>query len=318
MKELNIKIEDFQILSNIVGEKDRNLTPIRYHFHTNIIVNHSSVLVDDFLDDLTMARIENVFNTLIYLSSHHIALKVRDVKYITEALESVDKDELVDFYLRRKEILRTYNGKPIYPKTLNQEQYLKVLNENDVIISTGVAGVGKTYVAVCDAVRNLRLGNYKKIILSRPVVEAGESLGYLPGDLKEKIDPYLIPLYDALYDLMGKRTTDELIDEGVIEIAPLAYMRGRTLEDAYVILDEAQNTTRTQMKLFLTRLGFNTKMVVTGDLTQIDLPKTSMSGMGYAIERLDSIKGLKIFTFDIKDVVRNPLVERIIERLQDD
>lgn len=317
MKELNLSIKDSKTLSNILGDHDRNLYQIKYHYKLEIIVTNESILVDTQDEDV-IYRVTNLFNTLIVLDKMHVSLKERDVKYIAQALDEYEVDEIIDFYKKREEILKTYTGKSIYPKTIAQRKYLKDLSNNDIIFSIGVAGVGKTYIAVSDAVRQLKSGRFDKIILSRPVVEAGESLGYLPGDLKEKIDPYLIPLYDSLYELLGKRLTDEYIEDGTIEIAPLAYMRGRTLENAYVILDEAQNTTKKQMKLFLTRLGFNTKMVITGDLTQVDLPKNNDSGLRYAVSKLNGIRGLKIVKFDLKDVVRNPLVERIIERLTDD
>ena len=313
----NLNIKDSKTLSNILGDHDRNLYQIKYHYKLEIIVTNESILVDTNDEDVIF-RVTNLFNTLIVLDKMHVSLKERDVKYIAQALDEYETDEIIDFYKSREEILKTYTGKSIYPKTIAQRKYLKDLSNNDIIFSIGVAGVGKTYIAVADAVKQFKSGRYDKIILSRPVVEAGESLGYLPGDLKEKIDPYLVPLYDSLYELLGKRLTDEYIEDGTIEIAPLAYMRGRTLENAYVILDEAQNTTKKQIKLFLTRLGFNTKMVITGDLTQVDLPKNNDSGLKYAVSKLGGIRGLKIVKFDLKDVVRNPLVERIIERLTDD
>ncbi|MCR5741406.1 MAG: PhoH family protein [Gammaproteobacteria bacterium] len=317
MREIRVKINDHNALQNILGEQDKNLLQIKDYFKTEIIVNPPHILVDSQDEDL-LFRVNNLFHTLSVLDSMKVPLKERDVRYILCSLDEIDKDEIIEFYQRREEIVKNYFGKSIYPKTLAQKRYIKTLDKNTIIFSVGVAGVGKTYVAIAHAVRELKAGHFKKLILSRPVVEAGESLGYLPGDLKEKIDPYLVPLYDALYELLGKRLTEDYINDGIIEIAPLAYMRGRTLEDAYVVLDEAQNTTKKQMKLFLTRLGFNSKMVITGDLTQVDLVKPNDSGLNYAITRLENIRGLKIFKFDLKDVVRNPLVERIIERLNDD
>ena len=194
--------------------------------------------------------------------------------------------------------------------------YLKALKKNDVVFGIGPAGTGKTYLAVVYAVQALKKNEVKRIILTRPAVEAGENLGFLPGDLKEKVDPYLRPLYDALYDMLGFEQVERLIEKGVIEIAPLAYMRGRTLEDAYVILDEAQNTTDAQMKMFLTRLGFRSKMIITGDVTQIDLPKGIHSGLKTAIEILKSVKGISFIYLSAMDVVRHPVVSRIIERYE--
>ena len=202
----------------------------------------------------------------------------------------------------------------IYPKTLGQKEYYQALMKNDVVFGIGPAGTGKTYLAVVFAIRALKNNEVKKIILTRPAVEAGENLGFLPGDLKEKVDPYLRPLYDALYDMLGVEQTERLIEKGIVEIAPLAYMRGRTLEDAYVILDEAQNTTDAQMKMFLTRLGLQSKMIITGDVTQIDLPRGVMSGLHRAMSILKGVKGIRFVYMSALDVVRHPVVQRIIER----
>ena len=204
----------------------------------------------------------------------------------------------------------------IYPKTLGQKEYYYALKNNDVVFGIGPAGTGKTYLAVVFAVDALKNNLVKKIVLTRPAVEAGENLGFLPGDLKEKVDPYLRPLYDALHDMLGVEQTERLIEKGVIEIAPLAYMRGRTLEDAYVILDEAQNTTDNQMKMFLTRLGFNSKMIITGDVTQIDLPRGVESGLVRAMDILNNVKGISFIYLTAMDVVRHPVVQRIIERYE--
>ena len=197
--------------------------------------------------------------------------------------------------------------------TLSRESK-SALKNNDVVFGIGPAGTGKTYLAVVFAVAALKNNEVKKIILTRPAVEAGENLGFLPGDLKEKVDPYVRPLYDALYDMLGVEQTEKLIEKGVIEIAPLAYMRGRTLEDAYVILDEAQNTTDNQMKMFLTRLGFRSKMIVTGDISQIDLPRNTTSGLIRALDILEGVKGISFIHLSAMDVVRHPVVQRIIER----
>lgn len=206
----------------------------------------------------------------------------------------------------------TTRGKPVRAKTAGQRRYVDAINENTVIFGVGPAGTGKTYLAVALAVDALRKKSVKKIILTRPAVEAGERLGYLPGDLQSKIDPYLRPLYDALYDMLGSETCLKYIERGTIEIAPLAYMRGRTLSDSFIILDEAQNTTREQMKMFLTRLGFNSKMIVTGDITQTDLPEGKQSGLTEALRVLHDIDGIKLHYFTEKDVVRHRLVQKII------
>jgi phosphate starvation-inducible PhoH-like protein len=234
-------------------------------------------------------------------------------------IKLAEKDELAgvfDLYKNRKRILVNDQGRSIYPKTFNQKTYVEMMANHDLVFGVGPAGTGKTYLAVAQAVADLKNNKVKKLILTRPVVEAGESLGFLPGDLKEKVDPYLVPLYDALYEMLGTQTTLSLMEKGVIEIAPLAYMRGRTLENAFVILDEAQNTTKVQMKMFLTRLGFASKMVITGDPSQSDLPKGVPSGLNQALGLLDHLDDIKIVTFDKLDVVRHPLVQRILERYE--
>ena len=209
---------------------------------------------------------------------------------------------------------RTLTGKAIAPKTKGQYSFVKAVEDNAIVFAIGPAGTGKTYLAVIRAVSAMKKGEVKRIVLTRPAVEAGESLGFLPGDLKEKVDPYLTPLYDALHDMLGVEQTEKLIEKRTIEIAPLAYMRGRTLDDSFVILDEAQNTTPAQMKMFLTRLGFNSKMVITGDNTQIDLKTGTKSGLDDAANILKDIEGIKIIHLTSDDVVRNPLVQKIIER----
>lgn len=220
-------------------------------------------------------------------------------------------DELSELY--EEDIAVTAKGKPIRVKTLGQRHYVQSMRKRDLVFGIGPAGTGKTYLAVVMAVNALKEGKMKKIVLTRPAVEAGESLGFLPGDLKEKVDPYLRPLYDALHDLLGAEHTERLIERGTIEIAPLAYMRGRTLDESFVILDEAQNTTPEQMKMFITRLGFGSKMVITGDLTQIDLPRGKESGLKVTEKRLESVKGIDFIYLKQLDVVRHPLVQRIIE-----
>ena len=317
MFKFNHYIVDSNHLQNILGEFDKNLKALIYYFSCNIVVTSKEVHVDSE-DDKLIKKIEDVFNCLYLISLQKISIRERDAIYVASIIDSISVSDIVDFYKNRKEIVKNINGKSLYPKTFSQVEYIKNLNKNDVVLSYGPAGVGKTYLAVCDAVKKFKSGVYSKIILSRPIVEAGESLGFLPGEIKEKVDPYLTPLYDSLYELLGRKAVDEYIENGLIEIAPLAYMRGRTLENAYIILDEAQNTTKKQMKLFLTRLGFNAKMVITGDLTQIDLLNSKDSGLKFAIERLSGIPGIKIMEFTKNDVVRNPLVQRIIERFEDD
>ena len=206
----------------------------------------------------------------------------------------------------------TAQGKSIRPKTLGQKKYIDSIRKNDIVFGIGPAGTGKTYLAMATAVNAFKNGEVNRIVLTRPAVEAGESLGFLPGDLQEKVDPYLRPIYDALFDILGFETYGKFVEKGLIEVAPLAYMRGRTLDSAYVILDEAQNTTNEQMKMFLTRLGFGSKAIITGDITQIDLPKGKSSGLKIASKILTDIKGLEFVYLGKNDIVRHPLVQKII------
>lgn len=234
----------------------------------------------------------------------------RDVQYAVELAKDFRADQLLDLF--KGEITTTFRGKPIRVKTIGQKHYVSTIKKRDIVFGIGPAGTGKTYLAVVLAVTALKEGSVKRIVLTRPAVEAGENLGFLPGDLQEKVDPYLRPLYDALYDVMGPDQVAKALERGLIEIAPLAYMRGRTLEDAFIILDEAQNTTPEQMKMFLTRLGFGSKMVITGDVTQIDLPRGKKSGLIEAKTILSGIEELGFVYFAEQDVVRHSLVQKII------
>jgi phosphate starvation-inducible protein PhoH and related proteins len=252
-----------------------------------------------------------IIDRLIFVIRKGINISQRDVLYAIQMANKGTLDYFVNLY--DEEIGKNVKGKTIRIKTLGQRQYVQAIKKNDLVFGIGPAGTGKTYLAVVMAVNALRNGNVNKIILTRPAVEAGESLGFLPGDLKEKVDPYLRPLYDALNDILGVEHTQRLIERGTIEIAPLAYMRGRTLDDAFVILDEAQNTTHAQMKMFLTRLGFGSKMVITGDQTQIDLPKGAKSGLIVAEEILQNVNGISFVFLEQSDVVRHPLVGKIIQ-----
>ncbi|MBP5445609.1 MAG: PhoH family protein [Acholeplasmatales bacterium] len=260
-------------------------------------------------------ELENIFTFLLDISKH-AQISIQDITYILKMKDNLE--ELKNLYLNRKPIISNYFGKPIYPKTLNQINYINLINDNDIIFSTGKAGSGKTFLAIVLAVKMLKEGKIKRIILTRPAVEAGESLGFLPGDLKEKIDPYLRPLYDGLYECLGKEIVSELIIKNTIEIAPLAYMRGRTLDNSFIILDEAQNTTKMQMKMILSRLGYNSKLIITGDITQIDLPTKIDSGLKHAISILKNIKGIGLIEFEGIDVIRHPLVNEILKRYDEE
>ncbi|MFM9280730.1 PhoH family protein [Paenibacillus jiagnxiensis] len=254
--------------------------------------------------------LEQLFDVLLQLIRNGFVLSERDIHYAIDLAKDLRADQLLDLF--KGEIATTFRGKPIRVKTIGQKHYVTTIKKRDVVFGIGPAGTGKTYLAVVLAVAALKEGSVKRIILTRPAVEAGENLGFLPGDLQEKVDPYLRPLYDALYDVMGPDQTAKALERGLIEIAPLAYMRGRTLDDAFIILDEAQNTTPEQMKMFLTRLGFGSKMVITGDVTQIDLPRGKRSGLIEAKTILNSIEEIGFVQFADEDVVRHSLVQKII------
>ena len=293
---------------SLCGLNDEYLKLIENHFEVNIINRGEDLIV---MDDDKGNRVEYVIRTILKIirSGYHVTNKD-----IVQILNLEQNNELDSFdKLQESMVGRTQEGKAIYPKSIGQLNYVNALKNYDIIFGVGPAGSGKTYLAVIYAVWLLKNHKTKKIILTRPAVEAGENLGFLPGDLKEKIDPYLRPLYDALYKMLGKENTEKFIERGIIEIAPLAYMRGRTLEDAFIILDEAQNTTTMQMKMFLTRLGFNSKMVITGDITQIDLRNNVKSGLKQVQEILNGIKEIKFIVMDSTDVCRHPLVQKIID-----
>ncbi len=316
LTKLDVQFHNVDSFRAIVGFDDKNLKVLNALFSTTIYSKGEAVFVES-KDEGTIKLLSMIFACLIDIANNNIVISERDIIYISKLAENMKKQDIVEIYVNRVMITKTYNGKPIYAKTLNQKHYIKAINDNDLVFGIGPAGTGKTYVAVLNAVAKLKDGAIKKIILTRPAVEAGEKLGFLPGDLKEKVDPYLRPLYDALYEILGLKQTEDMIEKGTIEIAPLAYMRGRTLENAYVILDEAQNTTINQMKLFLTRLGFNSKMVVTGDITQIDLPNKSNSGLIQASNLLANIDGISIIKFEKVDVIRHPLVQKVIQRYEE-
>lgn len=293
----------------LFGNQDSHLKLMEEELNISIVTRGETVYVTG--DEETFEIADSLLASLLNLIRKGIEISERDVLY---AIKMAKKQKLEFFEsMYEEEITKNAKGKPIRVKTIGQREYIAAMKRHDLIFGIGPAGTGKTYLAVVKAVHELKNGRIKKIILTRPAVEAGESLGFLPGDLKEKVDPYLRPLYDALHDVLGTDHTARPLERGTIEIAPLAYMRGRTLDDAFVILDEAQNTTPAQMKMFLTRLGFGSKMVITGDITQIDLPKGVTSGLAVAKKMLLDIEGISIVELDQTDVVRHPLVARIIE-----
>lgn len=314
MKQV-IKLEEYTMdqLTTICGVHDENLKMLEDAFNLQVSFRGDEITVE-YTDENSFKEVKKVIDALLVLIRKGVSITRRDIVYALKLSKKDELDMMGELYTIR--IAKTSSGKMIYPKTMGQKTYYYALKKKDVVFGIGPAGTGKTYLAVVFAVDALKNNVVKKIVLTRPAVEAGESLGFLPGDLKEKVDPYLRPLYDALHDMLGVEQTERLIEKGIIEIAPLAYMRGRTLEDAYVILDEAQNTTDNQMKMFLTRLGFNSKMIITGDVTQIDLPRGVESGLVKAMKILENVKGIQFIHLTAMDVVRHPVVQRIIERYE--
>ncbi|ARI77024.1 PhoH family protein [Halobacillus mangrovi] len=314
LKTIDIQLDNTTEALALFGTEDRNLKQIEEQLKVTIISRGEQVRVSGPAEHVQL--VEGILMSVLAIIRKGLTITERDVVY---AVELAKKGKINQFEaLFEDEITRNTKGKSIRVKTLGQRSYVSAIKKNDLVFGIGPAGTGKTYLAVVMAVNALKNGDVKRIILTRPAVEAGESLGFLPGDLKEKVDPYLRPLYDSLHDLFGAEHTARLIDRGTIEIAPLAYMRGRTLDDAFAILDEAQNTTPEQMKMFLTRLGFGSKMIITGDITQVDLPRGVKSGLKVAEERLKHVKGSQFIHLDQSDVVRHPLVQRIIDAYEGD
>ncbi|WP_163970035.1 PhoH family protein [Oceanobacillus halotolerans] len=310
----NLSVIDLQLTNpnealTLFGTNDKHLKQLEEQLQVSIVTRGEQVRVSGSEEDIVL--VQDILLTLLSVVRKGLTISERDVVYAVD----LAKDGKINQFetLFEDEITKNVKGKSIRVKTLGQKNYITAIKENDLVFGIGPAGTGKTYLAVVMAVHALKNGEVKRIILTRPAVEAGESLGFLPGDLKEKVDPYLRPLYDALHDVLGAEHTIRLTERDTIEIAPLAYMRGRTLDDAFVILDEAQNTTPEQMKMFLTRLGFGSKMVITGDITQVDLPKGVTSGLHVASKRLASVKGISFIYLTQTDVVRHPLVQRIID-----
>ncbi len=309
-----IKMEDADSTAKIFGSYDANVAIIESHFGVTVR-NRSSEAGDSIViegeDAKAVASAAQCVAYLKELSGKTDQLSEQSVQYAIDMIASGQGGELEQ--LGDECICITQKGRPIKAKTVGQKQYVEAIRRNTVILGVGPAGTGKTFLAVAMAVRALREKQVSRIILTRPAIEAGEKLGFLPGDLQSKIDPYLRPLYDALFEMMGAENYQKLVEKGTIEIAPLAYMRGRTLDDSFIILDEAQNATPEQMKMFLTRLGFNSKAVVTGDLTQTDLPRGQKSGLSTAVKILSGIDDIAIHFFTELDVVRHRLVQKIIQ-----
>ena len=299
--------------ANVFGSMDQFAKKIEKTLHVSIIYRDSKVKIVGGPTDVK--RCQAVLSNLLELSKRGNVITEQNVDYAL-ALTYEDKTSaIVD--IDNEIITRTIAGKPIKPKTLGQKAYIDSIKKNTIVFGIGPAGTGKTYLAMAMAIEAFKNNEVNRIILTRPAIEAGENLGFLPGDLQSKVDPYLRPLYDAIYQIMGADSFVHNSEKGLIEVAPLAYMRGRTLDNAFIILDEAQNTTPAQMKMFLTRIGFGSKIVITGDLTQKDLPKGAISGLETAVKILDNIEGINISKLTNKDVVRHPLVQQIVKAYED-
>ena len=308
MIERTMQIDRMENVISVFGSFDQNL---------HIIETELGVIVSNREDNIRIAgEAENVMHAehaiegLLSLAARGEAIDAQNVRYIIKLVQAGKEKQIDD--LARGVVCVTAKGKPIKPKTIGQTSYVDAIKQNTVTLGVGPAGTGKTYLAVACAVAAFRGKKVNRIVLTRPAVEAGERLGFLPGDLQSKVDPYLRPLYDALFDMLGAETYNKYLERGDIEVAPLAYMRGRTLDDSFIILDEAQNTSREQMKMFLTRLGFGSKVVITGDVTQIDLPADKVSGLKEAMRVLDGVEDIAICRLTGADVVRHVLVQRII------
>lgn len=302
-------------IMNLVGVNDSNLKLLADGYDLTVTDTGDGILIDS-PDEKKIKLVVKVLAALEKVVNSGVSIAAPDV---VSAMKMAEKGT-VEFFgdLYNKILIRDAKGRPIRPKNAGQQAYIEAIQKTDIVFGIGPAGTGKTFLAVVMAVSAFKNGEVSRIILTRPAVEAGESLGFLPGDLKEKVDPYLRPIYDSLYAVLGTETTNRLMERGVIEVAPLAYMRGRTLDEAYVILDEAQNTTDAQMKMFLTRLGFNSKMIVNGDVTQVDLPGRQHSGLLDAMHILKDVDQVKFVNFTFNDVVRHPVVAKIIRAYEEE
>lgn len=311
--EQRISIERLEQEINLFGSFDENIRLIESEFHVTVANREGELRVNGEPEDTMLAC--KALSALLTLSNRGEAINEQNVRYVIGLARSGQEEKIGE--LTQDVICISAKGRPIKPKTIGQKEYVDSISQNTVTIGVGPAGTGKTYLAVAAAVAAFRERKINRIILTRPAVEAGERLGFLPGDLQSKVDPYLRPLYDALFDMLGAETYQKYLERGNIEVAPLAYMRGRTLDDSFIILDEAQNTSCEQMKMFLTRMGFGSKMVITGDATQIDLPADKLSGLKQAVRVLKNVEGIGICELTDQDVVRHVMVQRIIKAYAD-
>lgn len=303
-KQLKIDLDSSQ-LAIFVGPDDQNLKTIQTIYKVELFLRSDVITIQG--DDSDSAKAQETLSQMEQYVIENNELDKQAIQEMIQGHPQMNKNQPITY---------TFSGKHIYPKTVGQQDLVDAMKKHDMVFSIGPAGTGKTFLAVVYAVSLLRDNKIKRIILTRPAVEAGESLGFLPGDLKEKVDPYLQPLYDALDILMGHESVEKFIEKRIIEIAPLAYMRGRTLDDAFIILDEAQNTTDAQMKMFLSRMGYNSKMIINGDVTQIDLPYNQKSGLLIALELLKNLDEIAIIRLQFSDIVRHPLVSKILKRYE--
>lgn len=309
MTELEIELDSLDKLHTVFGDFDSNITILQKEYGVSIFSRDGKIKITGQEDRAECAK--KAILGLVELIDKGEAITDQSVRYVINLVNEGAESQVAE--IGGDTICVTFTGKPIKAKTLGQKRYIDCIRNNTIVFGVGSAGTGKTYLAVAQAVRAFKSHEVNRIILTRPAVEAGEKLGFLPGDLQNKVDPYLRPLYDALFDMMGAESYQRNLERNIIEVAPLAYMRGRTLDDSFIILDEAQNTTPEQMKMFLTRLGFNSRMVITGDVTQIDLPDSKRSGLVEAIKILKNVDDIGIVRFSEKDVVRHKLVQDIVK-----
>ena len=314
MIEQTISIERIEDVIDIFGSFDENIKLIEHELDVSVVSRDDQLKISGEAENVLYAV--KAVQGLLGLAGRKETITEQNVRYIINLVKAGNEEHIND--IARDVLCVTAKGKPIKPKTLGQKRYVDAIRNNTITLGVGPAGTGKTYLAVAAAVAAFRDKQVNRIILTRPAVEAGERLGFLPGDLQSKVDPYLRPLYDALFDMLGAETYNKYLERGSIEVAPLAYMRGRTLDDSFIILDEAQNTSREQMKMFLTRLGFGSKIVITGDITQIDLPRDTVSGLKEAMRVLDGVEDIAICRLNEADVVRHVIVQRIIKAYEED
>ena len=314
MIEQTISIERIEDVIDIFGSFDENIKLIEHELDVSVVSRDDQLKISGEAENVLYAV--KAVQGLLGLAGRKETITEQNVRYIINLVKAGNEEHIND--IARDVLCVTAKGKPIKPKTLGQKRYVDAIKKNTITLGIGPAGTGKTYLAVAAAVAAFRDKQVNRIILTRPAVEAGERLGFLPGDLQSKVDPYLRPLYDALFDMLGAETYNKYLERGSIEVAPLAYMRGRTLDDSFIILDEAQNTSREQMKMFLTRLGFGSKIVITGDVTQIDLPADKVSGLREAMRVLNGVEDIAICRLSGADVVRHVIVQRIIKAYEED